>query len=126
MRSIGNGRIVSSNAQALSSWRQDVASIALANRPSDWPLDAAYSLKCVFRFQRPQSHFGKKGLRPSAPKHHTKRPDLDKLLRAIGDAISVTGALMRDDALICRQAQEKIYCEPSQDPGVLIAIEVLP
>ena len=54
-------------------------------------------LHCEFVFPRPLGHFGtgknSDKLKASAPTHHTKTPDADKLTRGIGDAISVTKVL---------------------------------
>jgi Holliday junction resolvase RusA-like endonuclease len=60
-----------------------------------------------FRFPRPRSHYGKRGLLPSAPRHMVTKPDLDKLIRAALDAL--TGIIWRDDAQVVR------FGEPSKD-----------
>jgi len=70
------------------------------------PLDGAITLHCVFMFRRPDSHYmppaktkGRKArqvLRPTAPDiHYISTPDVDKLLRAVGD--SLTGFAYEDD-----------------------------
>ena len=99
-------RVVASNREALGSWRTDVASAAHRARPDDWNKSAAVSLRCEFVFPRPKSHFGTGGnagkLKASAPEHHTKTPDLDKLTRAIGDSLgeAVAQVLLVNDASI--------------------------
>ena len=96
MRAYQN-RLISNNDKALKSWRHDVATAALQHRPDDWNIKDPVELHCEFVFPRPMGHFGtgknSDKLKPSAPKHHTKTPDADKVTRAIGDALSVTKVL---------------------------------
>lgn len=74
-------------------WRDTVANAARDNAPADGPLDGPLGLEITFRMRRPASR----------PKNHhgwhATTPDLDKLLRAVGDAL-VTGGLIRDDSRI--------------------------
>ena len=101
-----NSRVVANNDLALGCWRSDVARAALKARPDGWDKSAAVSLHCEFVFPRPMSHYrtGKYAtqLKPSAPKHHTKAPDCDKLVRAVGDSIgdAVAQVLLLNDSLI--------------------------
>jgi crossover junction endodeoxyribonuclease RusA len=81
-------------------WRNAVAArarAAMAGRP---PLAGALELDVVFVFARPRAHFGTGRnagrLKPSSPNYCAKRPDLDKLVRAVGDAL--TGIAVVDDA----------------------------
>lgn len=67
---------------------------------------------------RPKSHYGARGLRPSAPAAPTTRPDLTKYLRGIEDAM--TGVVWRDDAQVITQSAEKRYGEPA-----LVSVRVL-
>lgn len=92
-------------------WRAAVAAQAaetLAGRPL---LEGALEVQVVFVFPRPKSHFGTgknaASLKASSPIYHATKPDADKLLRAIGDAI--TGTLIRDDAQIARVTATKLY-----------------
>ncbi len=54
-----------------------------------------------FRFRRKQYHFGTGRnagrLKKSAPDHHGRKPDLDKLARCVLDAL--TGVVYHDDSL---------------------------
>lgn len=65
----------------------------------------------LFAFPRPKSHFrtGKNAhlLREDAPYYKQGKPDLDKLQRAIGDAL--TGVVIRDDSQIVQWNSTKIY-----------------
>ena len=100
----------------MSDWLQTVL-----HRP---PLDGPLRLRAVFVFPRPATHFGTGRnagrLKPSAPVYCRTRPDVDKLLRAIGDAI--TGVVFRDDARVVDVAAEKHYGAP---PCAHIEVEEL-
>jgi len=70
-------------------------------------LDGPIRLEVAFYFARPKGHFGKRGLKPSAPVHHTTRPDTTKLLRGLEDALK--GICWRDDSQVCSQTATKEY-----------------
>lgn len=100
-------RVIANNAEALDSWRNDVAVTAQRHKPEDWDIKAPVRLICLFVFPRPLHHFGtgknSTKLKPSAPKHHVTTPDLDKLLRSCSDAIgdAVARVLLHNDSQIC-------------------------
>jgi crossover junction endodeoxyribonuclease RusA len=108
-RHVGNGVMIESSAQ-LQPWRDAVAWNARRARPDGWPLDQAYSLHITFSFARPMSLARRVS-------HHVKRPDVDKLLRAVLDAM--TGIVYTDDAQVDRVVVRKVYGEP----GMLAAID---
>lgn len=67
-------------------------------------------MNVVFCFLHPPSHLTKKGvLRKGAPAQMVSHPDLDKLARAVGDALTDAG-VVDDDRLIVRWVLEKMYC----------------
>lgn len=72
------------------------------------------SLQVVFYFPRPKNHYrtGRLAgvLKDQAPRRHISKPDVDKLVRAIGDAL--TGIVCRDDSQIAELRAEKLYGEP--------------
>jgi len=98
----------------LGPWRNAIAaaaSEAMAGRP---PLDGPLLLEATFNFPRPKSHY-RTGrhvgeVKASAPVWCTTRPDLDKLLRAVGDAI--TGYVCHDDAQLVEVEAVKAYGPP--------------
>lgn len=81
-----------SNRDILYSWRADVALAAKRALPEGWDKSVPVSLRCEFVFPRPKYHYGTGGnankLKDSAPEHHVKTPDLDKLLRSVGDSLA--------------------------------------
>lgn len=96
-------------------WRQAVASAALAAMNGRQLRPGPLRMRVVLVFARPAGHFGTGRntgrLKPSAPLYCRTRPDLDKLLRALGDAL--TGIVFRDDAQIVDVHAEKHYGEPA-------------
>ena len=110
-----NSRVVANNAEALASWRSDVAAAAHRHKPEGWDINAAGSLRCEFVFPRSLSHYGTGAnagkLKPSAPQHHTKTPDIDKLCRGVADAIgdAVAQVLLKNDSQIVSLYATKRY-----------------
>jgi Holliday junction resolvase RusA-like endonuclease len=122
----GHGRgLRHSNEIKLKPWRYQVVSAISSAKPKDWNPALPLSITATFRFERPQSHFGtgknRGNLKPSAPIHHHVKPDLDKLTRAIGDAIEASG-LVRGDQQIASWNIAKRYCVGSETPGVLLTL----
>lgn len=77
------------------------------------PIGSSVIVSVAFRFLIPKSRQrGKRALKPGEP--HTKYPDLDKLCRAIGDAL-VAADVLKDDALIFCWHARKIYCVPGNE-----------
>ena len=126
VKAYGN-RITHNNEKALKSWRHDVASAAFQNRPDDWDTKVAVELHCEFVFPRPLGDFGTGGnagtIKPSAPQHHVKRPDTDKLTRSIGDAISVkTQVLLHDDSQIVSINSRKRWADVNEPAHAQITV----
>jgi crossover junction endodeoxyribonuclease RusA len=107
--------VVERKGQRLNDWRTLVGFTARQYAPEQ-PLEGALRVKMRFRLPVPKS----------APKtrrlHAIKRPDLDKLTRAVGDAL--TGVLWRDDSqiVVLEVSKELAYAEPI---GVSIAVHEL-
>jgi Holliday junction resolvase RusA-like endonuclease len=75
--------------------------------------EAAYEVRVRFLFTRPKSMPKKRTL-------HTKRPDLDKLVRAVLDGI--TDVLIPDDSQVMSIYALKQYCQPDEQPGLHIIV----
>ena len=114
-----------SNDKELKSWRHSVICELVAAKTEVWEIDCAFAVSCEFRFMRPKAHFGKKGLRPSAPRYKTTKSDTDKLIRSIGDSIQQSG-LVRDDSQIIKWIASKRYCETGESPGASITLSSQP
>jgi len=110
-RTKGGKLFVRDSARKGAPWRQHVAQAAGEAMNGAGLLDGALSLTVRFYVPRPKSHYGARGLRPSAPPYPTTRPDITKLLRAVEDAC--TGIVWRDDAQVIAQHAIKGYGEPA-------------
>jgi len=101
----------------LTPWRNALAYAAHQAMNGRPPLTGPAYLEAAFRFPRPKSHYrtGKHAgeLKPAAPSNCPTRPDLDKLTRALGDAI--TGIALTDDAQIAELLATKTYGPPGVD-----------
>jgi crossover junction endodeoxyribonuclease RusA len=120
-RHVGRGVLVESSKQ-LKPWRLDVTATARQAWADRAPLEHA-AIDMEFVFPRPKSHYrtGKRAseLRDDAPRHHTVKPDIDKLARAVLDALT-WAAVLRDDSRVHTLTVGKRY---GQDTGVTVTIE---
>lgn len=104
---VGNGVMVESSKK-LKPWRDSVAGAARDVADHDdvpAPLDGALHLDLTFRFPMPKSR--RAAVRRAGQGPKTTAPDLDKLIRAIGDALQA-GGLVADDARICSVTARKV------------------
>lgn len=120
-RHVGGGVMIES-CRGVKPWRILVAEAAAASGAS--LLRGPVSMSAVFLFARPKGHYGKRGLKPSAPRWHSVKPDLSKLQRSTEDALS--GILFEDDARITSANISKRYCVGDELPGAVITIVQLP
>lgn len=102
--------VMTSAAKGLSAWRQAIAQEARRAMNDAALLEGPLAVTAVFGLLRPKT-------RPKRELWPDRRPDLDKLLRALLDAC--TGVIWRDDAQIVRASVEKTY---SSSPGVSVEI----
>lgn len=118
----GRTVVVESGRALLRPWQdaiREVARDAIAE-----PLAGPVRVSLVFTMPRPKSHYrtGRYSdeLRVDAPTHHSHRPDVDKLARAVLDALTPVAYL--DDGQVARLLVEKVYGASS---GVAIVVEPL-
>jgi Holliday junction resolvase RusA-like endonuclease len=123
-------RVIANNVETLASWRSDVAAAAHRHKPEGWNNKAAVSLRCEFVFPRPLSDYGTGRnagkLKPSAPLHHTKTPDIDKLCRGVADSIgdAVAQVLLKNDSQIVSLHATKRY-QTDDFLGAIITVTAL-
>jgi crossover junction endodeoxyribonuclease RusA len=103
----GGRAVVTSDNTELRPWRDTVSWAARqalgehSERPS-FPITGPVSLVLAFHVRRPVSE------RKTVDVYPIKPPDLDKMLRAIGDSLTNAG-VVRDDALITDVVMRKRY-----------------
>lgn len=114
-RHVGNGRIISANPK-LNSWRQTIAD-QIATQTAHRLIEAPIRLQLVFTLPRPKSVPISRRATP------TTKPDLDKLTRAVMDAISLERycQVIKDDSLVTDLHAAKRYADHTP-PGVTILI----
>jgi crossover junction endodeoxyribonuclease RusA len=104
--------VVTSDNPSLKQWRHLVAYTAQQHADAG-PIAGGVHVMLTFSLQRPKSL-------PKSVREHLKKPDIDKLARAVLDAL--TGILFVDDSAVVRLMVTKRYADPQEAPGVLIGI----
>lgn len=116
----GDRSFVREDNPATEPWRNAVAAAAAEAMDGREPIGGPVRLDVAFVFARPRSHFGTGRnagrLKPSAPHYAAKLPDVDKLVRALGDAL--TGIVLVDDSRIVVLAASKHYGSPAAHVSV--------
>lgn len=97
-------------------WKNAVTlAVIEAARKDKWlPTLHAVSVSLNFAMPRPKSHFGAKGLKPSAPVHHVGRPDADNLAKLVLDRITRSERIWRDDSQVVSLTVHKFYAVGSE------------
>ena len=102
--------VVQDNAEQQKPWA------SLIGYSAQWALvecvnAGAVQLDVTFHMPRPKSHYGtgknSGAVKTTAPMHHTSKPDLDKLIRCVKDAL--TGIAWKDDSQVSVVNARKIY-----------------
>jgi len=114
-RHVGNGRIISANPK-LNTWRDTIAT-QIATQTAHRLIEAPIRLQLVFTLPRPKSVSIGRRATPIT------KPDLDKLTRAVMDAISLERycQVIKDDSLVTDLHAAKRYADHTP-PGVTIMI----
>jgi Holliday junction resolvase RusA-like endonuclease len=110
---IMNGRIVQVNSKKHKAWRTAIVNEVIATLPADWePIDGPCELIVMFYLPKPAT------VKRSAP---SVAPDLDKLVRSVGDALAIAG-VYTDDSRITRISARKLYAQ-GIEPGASIVVK---
>lgn len=123
----GRAVVTEQMGQRLRDWRASVADAAgryVSEHPHlAWPIIYPVRLELTFWLPRPKAHFsasgGIKDTWATARPH--KKPDLEKLVRAVNDALSKT--VIQNDALVVKLSAQKLYAEEDEPPGCWIQVE---
>lgn len=113
------GVVIHTKKEALARWRMTVAYAARAAGVRGFPVKhKAWRMDATYVFQRPKS------VTPEKRPHMVVKPDVDKLERAILDALK--GIVWEDDSNVIGGTKLKRYVSPGEGPHVeLIITEVL-
>jgi len=114
------GKVITTNAnRRTKDWEMRIATEAQACAAGTGRAHTDKAVRIVARFVliRPKSL-------PKKVVHDIKKPDLDKLIRAVLDGI--TGILVRDDSQLVDIRATKQYAQANEQHGVLIELEELP
>ena len=113
--------IVTSDNPKLKGWREWLR----VNLRSEWAsqdtLRTPCSVHLTFVLPRPKSHLSTKGVKASAPTQMTGKPDLDKLVRAVLDAVTDAG-IWQDDAQVVALSAAKAWGNPQEKTGVSVTV----
>ena len=82
------------------------------------------SVSLNFAMPRPKSHFGAKGLKPSAPAAHVGKPDVDNLAKLILDQLTRSGNVWRDDSQVVSLSVHKFWAVGAEQ-GCSVSISTL-
>lgn len=115
----GRAIVTERGRATLGPWRNQIGALAAASFVE--PIAGPVRLELSFTLGRPKSHY-RTGARagellPAAPTWHATRPDVDKLARAVLDALS--GVAYRDDGQVAELDACKTF---GARPGVRITI----
>jgi Holliday junction resolvase RusA-like endonuclease len=117
----GGGRpIVTGDNPRTKPWKAAVTAAAAEAR--QWICAGPVVVEIDFRLPRPKSHYGRRGtVLPSAPSYPTTKPDVDKLERAILDALT-EARVWHDDSQVVALSAIKLW---SEEPGAHVRVVAL-
>lgn len=116
----GGRPVVAHDNPRLAAWRTLVARDARnAARTAGWdsPHDRPVAVEASFYLPRPK--------RPKFTGHAATKPDLDKLARAVGDALAALGGPLSEDSRIVTWVLTKRWATDRQPPGVHVSVTAL-
>jgi crossover junction endodeoxyribonuclease RusA len=109
---VGHGVMVET-VKSLPEWRRAV--IAATQPYSRSQFRGPVKLFCLFSYARPKAHYGTGKnagkVKQGAPTFKATNPDLDKLCRAVADALQIAGILQDDSQIVILEAR-KLYGHP--------------
>ena len=100
-------------------WKSQIAEAMRPHIPT-LPLFGPIQVTIAFYMRRPKSHYGKRGLKPTAPTWHAQKPDCDNALKAALDALTLL-RVWNDDAQVAQALVSRRW-ENGNGPGASISI----
>jgi len=122
----GGGKEIARYPDRVTEWR-NLLHFAFVEemRGRSGPILGAVELRLLFRLARPRVHFRtgrhRALLRDAAPEVPTAAPDLDKLVRAVADALT-TARVWEDDGQVALICAGKVYACPPEEEGVQVRV----
>ena len=122
-RHVGRGVMVESS-KYVRPWREAVVGEAIRTGHTGTSIAEPCTVDVRFYFPRPQAHYGKAGLKDSAPAVPSRRSagDIDKLVRSTLDAL-VQASVLADDSLVVDLTAGKRYASIARPMGARIRID---
>ena len=123
----GQGRPIVTEAKGkrgsdLAKWLRAVE-IETLDACGDRLIEGPVRCELVFRFERPKT------VQARAYPDNRSTPDIDKLTRAVLDAIQARAggsvAAIQDDAQIAHLLVRKVWCAASEQPGCRVTLEAM-
>lgn len=115
--------VVESQHNKLQAWRSKIG--YAWKRQAGIKITGPVHVTLDFYMPRPQNHYGTGRnagkLKDWAPKYCDKKPDGDKLVRAVLDALTIAGAI-EDDARVVRYWVNKMYADEPGAEGVSLIV----
>jgi Holliday junction resolvase RusA-like endonuclease len=112
------GRVRVYDPGTAEAWKKQVALAAREHLPPS-PIATPALVHLRFVLPRPRAHYGRAGLKSSAPQEHASKPDVDNLAKAVLDALVDVGFL-EDDRLVWLLLITKRYANAG--PGCEVRI----
>lgn len=121
-----NGRpiLIDDNDEKLAAWRETVALLSRRAWAGRAPLAVPVWAQLTFYMPRPAGHYGTGRnaglLKDSAPLWPAVKPDVDKLTRAVFDALTTAG-VWKDDSLCVGVSAWKSYAD-ARPAGLALSV----
>lgn len=104
-------------------WRALIATAAKRAMGEHPSFEGPLRVVTTFYFARPKSHTRAQRAIPWVVV--LKRHDIEKLERAVYDAIGDAGNVWRDDSQVVSHDSQKVYAGEGEHPGVMVSLEAL-
>lgn len=118
VRMTGRGKYVKDNAKRYLEYKKVIYFEVLQQLKHKYnPIDAAIGVNIVFKMPIPSS-WSEKKKQEHMDKLHTKKPDIDNLVKGLFDAVN--GLLWVDDNRVANMMVSKVY---SDNPGIEMTVE---
>jgi len=124
----GRAIVTQDNGAKQKPWASSISYTAMQFMKFQKPFTGPMSISLTFFMPRPKGHYGSgknsATVKESSPRHHVQKPDLDKLIRCVKDAL--TGVVWNDDSQVCEITETvKQYETVSRGVGVRIQVKRL-